>query len=77
MLRSAVERQLFIVGEAFAQLARWDPELADSFEEKARIIGFRNQLAHGYSILEHEQVYAIAVTDLPLLLAKVEALLAG
>jgi len=41
MLRSAVERQLEIVGEALAQLARTDPATASQISEHKRIIAFR------------------------------------
>ena len=75
MLRSAVERQLFIVGEALTQLSRWDEALANSFEDKRGIIGFRNMLAHGYTDVLDERVYGIATGDLPALMVKVEALL--
>ena len=42
MLRSAVERQLEIVGEALAQLARIDPATASRISEPRRIIAFRH-----------------------------------
>lgn len=77
MFRSAVERQLFIVGEALSQLSRWDEKLANSFEDKRGIIGFRNMLAHGYADVVDERVYGIVTTDLPELMVKVEALLNG
>lgn len=75
ILRSAVERQLFIVGEAMGQLHKWDQELADSFEDRRSIIAFRNRLAHGYAELNSERVFAIATHDLNLLLEKVSELL--
>jgi uncharacterized protein with HEPN domain len=75
MLRSAVERQLFIIGEALSQIARWDNAFADGFSERRQIIGFRNMLAHGYSDLVDERVYTIANVDLPLLMAEVNEFL--
>lgn len=44
MLRSAVERQLEIVGEALAQLARTDVATASQVSEHKGIIAFRNIL---------------------------------
>jgi uncharacterized protein with HEPN domain len=75
MLRSAVERQLFIIGEALSQLERANPETADKFEEKRVIVGFRNRLAHGYASLDDELVWSIATTDLPHLMSRVNELL--
>jgi uncharacterized protein with HEPN domain len=49
MVRSAVERQLQIVGEALAQLAKIDPESAAKLPDLPRIIAFRNILVHGYA----------------------------
>ncbi len=48
MLRSAVERQLAIIGEALSQLARVERSLAARIPEVRRVIAFRNVLIHGY-----------------------------
>ena len=42
LLRSAVERQLEIVGEALSQLRRVDEATAAGISELPRIVGFRN-----------------------------------
>ena len=47
MLRSAVERQFEIIGEAFTGLRRVDPSLAATIPDLPRIVAFRNVLIHG------------------------------
>lgn len=53
LLRSGVERQFEIIGEALAQLTHRDPATARRISEHRRIIAFRNILIHGYA-----EVYA-------------------
>lgn len=76
LVRSGVERKLEVVGEALNRLSREDPELAAQIPDIARVIGFRNVLAHGYEIVDDEVVWDAITTDLPALTAMVEALLA-
>ena len=47
MLRSAVERQLEVVGEALNRLLRMKPDLEASISQARRVIGLRNRLIHG------------------------------
>ena len=75
LLRSAVERQLEIIGEALAQLARRDPALAGRITEHARIIAFRNILIHGYAEVDSRIVWDVVTTKLTTLRRGVEALL--
>ena len=75
MLRSAVERQLGIVGEALAQLARIDPGTAAHISERQRIVAFRNILIHGYAELDHRIVWNVLELKLPILRREAEALL--
>ncbi len=74
MLRSAVERQFEIIGEAFAGLRRAAPELAAGVPNLLRIIAF-NVLIHGYATVNDQLVWAVVVNDLPKLLAKLDGLL--
>jgi uncharacterized protein with HEPN domain len=75
MLRSAVERQLEIVGEALAQLARIDPATASQIDEYQRIIAFRNILIHGYAEIDHRIVWNVLELKLPVVLRQASSLL--
>jgi len=75
MLRSAVERQFEIIGEALAQLVRLDEALASRISEYRRIIAFRNILIHGYAEVDHRIVWDIVESKLPRLRREVAALL--
>ena len=57
MLRSAVERQLEIVGEALNQLLRVDPDLSTSISQARRVVGLRNRLIHGYTDIANDIVW--------------------
>ena len=76
LLRSAVERQLEIVGEALNQLARADPDPAHAIPDLRRMVGFRNVLVHGYASVDDRIVWDIVETRLGPLLAALESLLA-
>jgi uncharacterized protein with HEPN domain len=76
LLRQAVERNLEIMGEAMKRLAHDDPATAALIGDHPRIIAFRNVLAHGYDLVDDEQVWRIIRDHLPALAAKVESLLA-
>lgn len=75
MLRSAVERQFEIIGEALAQLAKIDPALVQRISEHRRIIAFRNILIHGYAEVDDRLVWDIIESKLPILLSETETLL--
>lgn len=66
-IRSAVEREFTIVGEAVNSISRQDPELADRISNARKIVGFRNQLVHDYVAIKDEVVWAIAQHDAPVL----------
>ncbi|MGD0115345.1 MAG: HepT-like ribonuclease domain-containing protein [Dehalococcoidia bacterium] len=75
MLRSAVERQFEIVGEALGQLARLDEAIATRITDYRRIIAFRNILIHGYAQVDDRLVWDVVETSLPALRREVAALL--
>ena len=75
MMRSAVERQFEIIGEAMAQLAKLDPALASRISKYQRIISFRNVLIHGYADVDNRLVWDVIQTNLPTLAHEIDALL--
>ncbi len=75
MLRSAVERQFEIVGEALNQALALDPTLRDQISHAGDIIGFRNRLIHGYPFISNVTVWSIVEDHLPLLSQEAAALL--
>ena len=75
LLRSAVERQFEIIGEALRQLSANDPTTGSKISEQARIVAFRNILIHGYAQVNDRIVWDVLETKLPTLLREVEGLL--
>ena len=75
LLRSAVERQFEIIGEALRRFAKEDPETAGRIAEYERIISFRNILIHGYAEIDDRLVWDILQSKLPNHLEQVHSLL--
>ena len=61
LVRSAVERQFEIIGEALNRLSKVSPDLAQDVPNLREIIGFRNILIHGYASVDHGRVWQIVV----------------
>lgn len=74
-MRSAVERQFEIIGEALAQLAKVDETIVARIGEHRRIIAFRNILIHGYADVDDRLVWDIVQGKLPVLHREVKAIL--
>lgn len=77
LLRSGVERQFEIIGEALNLALRLDPGLAERITNARRIVAFRNRLIHGYATIAADTVWGVLEGSLPTLLREVEALLEG
>jgi len=75
MVRSAVERQFEIIGEALVQALRTDPELESRISDIGRIISFRNRLIHGYASISDEIVWGTIEANLNTLKKEVQLLL--
>lgn len=75
LLRSAIERQLIIVGEALLQAVRLDPSLTDRISDTRKIINFRNVMVHGYAVVQHETVWGVLQRHIATLHREVKRLL--
>jgi uncharacterized protein with HEPN domain len=67
VIRSAIERQLEILGEALNRLRRDDPDTAARVPDIDKIIGMRNIIAHEYGEVDDEIVWRAATTRIPAL----------
>jgi uncharacterized protein with HEPN domain len=74
LLRSGIERQFIIIGEALRRLLSLEPAVASLITGHRQIIDFRNILVHGYDIIRDERVWDIVEHHLPLLIGEVAAL---
>lgn len=75
LVRSAVERQFEIIGEALNQLSKVAPGIIAEIPDAAKIIAFRNILIHGYTRVDHRIVWSAAIHELPRLIAVARRLL--
>jgi len=76
LVRSAVERQLEILGEACRRVLDEVPDLRDRMPDLVLAIGLRNRLIHGYDRVVDTVVVATIRRDLPRLQGWLEAELA-
>lgn len=67
LLRSAVERQFEIIGEAVNRLTKTDDAIASGLPEAPRIVAFRNILIHAYDIVDNNVVWDVIQHKLPTL----------
>jgi uncharacterized protein with HEPN domain len=77
LLRSAVERQFEIIGEALNQLSKVAPEIARQIPDLPQIVAFRNLLIHGYATVDHSTVWETLQSQVPALRNCVDELLAA
>jgi uncharacterized protein with HEPN domain len=77
VLRSAVERQFEIIGEALAQLARADAAIAAKVPALRQIVAFRNVLIHGYAVIDPARIWRAIGENLQPLQSALAALLAA
>ena len=70
MLRSAVERQLEILGEACSRLTKLETAETLAITQLSFAVGLRNRIIHGYDAVDDDIVYATVLEDLPFLKAE-------
>ena len=75
LVHSAVERKFEVIGEALNQLSKADASMSAKVPHLAQIVAFRNQLIHGYALVDHDTVWGVIQQSLPALREAVEALL--
>jgi len=77
LVRSSVEREFIIIGEAISALSRVAPEAFAAITRARRIVDFRNQLTHEYRSVDDAIVWAVVEHDVPVLLRECAVLLQG
>ena len=75
LVRSSVEREFIIIGEAVSGLSRVAPKAFASITRARRIVDFRNQLTHEYPTVDDALVWAIADRDVRVLRDECAALM--
>jgi uncharacterized protein with HEPN domain len=71
--RAAVERQVFVIGEAAARLP-------DDWKQRQpevpwrKIVGLRNLLAHGYWVIDADELWDVAHNKMPEFVAALRTL---
>lgn len=75
IFRSALERELQIIGEAMLQLDNISPETAERMAQYRGIIGFRHVIVHGYDSLDPDTVWNVVETKVAILLEQAKTIL--
>jgi uncharacterized protein with HEPN domain len=68
--KSAVERQLAIIGEAVNQFRKYEEEFA--LNHTRQIVDFRNRIIHAYYNLDDSIIWAILQVHIPILKQEAE-----
>ena len=76
-VRSAVEREFIIIGEALRRVSALDETLFSSISNSRAIVDFRNLLAHDYGAVDDDAVFGLVYSDLIVLKEEVGELLDG
>ncbi len=75
MMRSAVERQIEIIGEALNQALQADSSLDEALPDAYKIVGMRNRIIHGYDSVDDMIVWDVVQTKILVLRQQLQQLL--
>lgn len=75
LFKSAVERQLSIVGEALGRAASLAPDLKLRISDFRQIVSLRNILIHSYANVRSDLLWPLFDVDLPRLEGEVKGIL--
>jgi uncharacterized protein with HEPN domain len=75
-LRDAANWNFCVIGEALSKLNQKDSSTAQRITDSWKIMGLRNQLIHGYGVINHRIVWNVIRDKLPLLIQELRVLLA-
>ncbi len=67
LVRSSVEREFTIIGEALLALSHSAEKIFNQITHARRIVDFRNQLTHQYPTVDDEMVWAVIGRNVPVL----------
>jgi uncharacterized protein with HEPN domain len=76
LVRSAVERQLTVLGEAARRALADEPGLRARSPDLVFAVALRNRLVHGYDVIDDLIVFDTVAQDLPGLVRQLRGLLA-
>jgi len=72
LLRSGVERQFEIVGEAFNRIEAIDADFRKRLPQMGAIIGMRNRIIHGYDAVDDSIIWDAVQRHVPHLIEWLE-----
>ena len=75
-VRDAAQWNFCVIGEALTQLKKHDESVAKRITSHMKIIGLRNQLIHGYGVIDSQITWSIITEKLPILHRELDQLLA-
>lgn len=77
LVKSAVERQFEILGEALNRIKKLDSDFWQDISDGQKIIAFRNVIAHAYDVIDDEIVFLVIQKQIPQLAIDLQKSLEG